>query len=255
MRRVVRIDEELCDGCGLCVPSCAEGALQVIDGTARLLNDSYCDGLGACLGECPQGAITVEERETVEFDEEAVKVHLAELKMSELAAPASLGPRRRDGEPACGCPGSQVRQLGATSDESPAGTGDAGFTRSELWQWPVQLHLVPPTAPYFSGADVLLAADCTAYAIGDFHRSHLKGKRLAVACPKLDRGMDIYLAKLTAMIDLAKINTLTVLTMEVPCCQGLVRLAAQAVSQASRRVPVRSVVVGIRGEVLSEDWL
>jgi NAD-dependent dihydropyrimidine dehydrogenase PreA subunit len=201
-RSIVKIDEEKCTGCGECVPSCAEGAIQIIDGKARLKADNLCDGLGACLGDCPAGAITIEEREAEAFDE----------------APTGLQP-------------------------------------SELRQWPVQLHLVSPHAPYFAGADLLLAADCTAFAMGDFHGRHLKGKALAIACPKLDGGQDVYLEKLVALIDEALVNTVTVMIMEVPCCGGLLELARAAAAKASRKVPVKRVLVGLQGNVIAEDWI
>ena len=248
-RKIVKIDEDLCDGCGECVPSCAEGAIQIINGKARLVGDNLCDGLGACLGDCPQGAITIEEREAEAFDEEAVSEHMAR---QDKAEPAPL---------ACGCPGTMVQQFdapaGQTNAVAPAvapTTSPASGQPSELRQWPVQLHLVPPTAPFFLGADLLLAADCTAFSIGDFHERYLKGRALVMACPKLDSGQEIYLQKLIAMIDEAKINTLTVLMMQVPCCGGLVRLAQEAVARASRKVPVKQIVVGVQGEVLKEEW-
>jgi len=259
---VVHIDEELCDGCGDCVPSCAEGAIQVIDGKARLMADNLCDGLGACLGECPQGAISIEEREAEQFDEEAVQERLADLTSGPEAGtppapvPETAAPAPADG-PGCGCPGARVLQFeGAAAEAAPAAGPAAGpAPASALRQWPIQLHLVPPTAPYFQGADILLAADCTAFAMGDFHTKHLPGRSLAVACPKLDQAQEIYLEKLVAMIDQARINTLTVLVMEVPCCIGLVQLAAEAAARAGRKVPVKKMVVGLRGEILAEEWV
>ncbi|MBE0565010.1 MAG: 4Fe-4S binding protein [Krumholzibacteria bacterium] len=253
LRKIVHIDEDLCDGCGECVPSCAEGAIQIIGGKAVLLADNLCDGLGACLGECPQGAITVLERDAEEFDEEAVQQHLAALD-----GPAHHPITKHNGAnghahgaPA-GCPGARTMTL-APAVAGPVATGATGA--SELRQWPVQLHLVSPQAPYFQGADVLLAADCAAFSVGDFHTRFLKGRALAVACPKLDQGQDVYLEKLVAMIDQARIDTLTVLMMEVPCCGGLLRLAQAAAAQAGRKVPVKRIVVGVRGDVLAEDWV
>ncbi|MFH1347089.1 MAG: 4Fe-4S binding protein [Candidatus Margulisiibacteriota bacterium] len=212
-RKVIKIDENKCNGCGLCIPNCKEGALKIIDGKARLISDIFCDGLGACLGHCPEGAITMEEREAEQFDH-------------------------------CKCPGAKVMDF---SQEQGQG--------SQLRQWPIQLHLVPPNAPYFQGKDVVLAADCVAYALGDFHKDYLKGKSLAIACPKLDEGQEIYLEKLVAMIDQAKINTLTVMTMEVPCCSGLLSLAKQAAAQAKRKIPVKSIVVGLQGDIIKEEWV
>jgi NAD-dependent dihydropyrimidine dehydrogenase PreA subunit len=255
IRKIVRIDERLCNGCGICVPACAEGAIRIVDGKARLVSENLCDGLGACLGDCPEGAITIEEREADAFDEAAVQVHLAG---PESTAPGEEAPRPPaplpHGRGAGGCPGSRVLQFAASPLESAA-PGPAPAQPSALRQWPVQLHLVPPGAPYFQGAEVLLAADCTAFAVGDFHARFLRGKALAVACPKLDQGQEIYLRKLTALIDEAGIDTLTVLVMEVPCCSGLVALAREAAARADREVPVKRIVVGVRGDVLAEEWL
>ncbi len=238
LRNIIRIDEALCDGCGECVPSCAEGALQVIDGKARLVSDVLCDGLGACLGECPTGALTVIQREAVEFDEAAVNAQ-------RHAAPVP---------PSAGCPSSAVRVIPLVdAGRGPAvavALGTAG--PPGLRQWPVQLHLVPPTAPFFQGRHVLLAADCVPVAVGDFHTSMLDGRGLAIACPKLDQHLDLYVQKLAAMIDQACILSLTVAIMEVPCCGGLVRLAEQARAAASRRIPLRLVKVGIRGNILAD---
>ncbi len=260
VRDVVKIDEDLCNGCGQCVPACAEGAIQIVDGKARLIGDNLCDGLGACLGDCPEGAISIEQREAVAYDEKAVALHL-QGQGEEIVPEEKSSQRphhRHDGEQMpCGCPGARVIQF-SPEDHSEAGhdRGEQPASQpSELRQWPIQLHLVPPTAPYFKGADVLLAADCAPFAIGDFHRKHLKGKALAIACPKLDQGQQIYLEKLTAMIDHGGINTLTVMVMEVPCCEGLVSLARQAAAAASRNVPVKRIEVGLRGDVLREWWL
>jgi len=265
IRKMVKIDEELCDGCGECVPACAEGAIQIIDGKARLVGDNLCDGLGACLGDCPQGAITVEEREADEFDEAAVASHLAGLahgrQASRQPAQAFPGLKMAGGPepgpsqaPGGGCPGSRV----LTFDQSPAVAspqgGEAAAQPSTLRQWPVQLHLLPPVAPYLQGADLLLAADCTSFALGDFHSRYLAGKALAIACPKLDHNQEVYLEKLVAMIEQSLINTLTVMIMEVPCCSGLLMLAKQATTQASRKVPVKVVVVGVQGNILTEEW-
>ncbi len=257
LRKVVRIDEDKCTGCGECVPACAEGAIQIVDGVARLAADNLCDGLGACLGDCPENAITIEEREADEFDEAAVERHTNKLK-EENKTPAPLRiathPHAHAHGPGGGCPGAKMIQFDKPAGGSVLET-DSGPQTSELAQWPVQLHLVPPTAPYFKKADVLLAADCVAFAMGNFHRDYLKGKGLAIACPKLDQGQEIYLQKLVAMIDEAQINTLTVMVMEVPCCTGLVQLAKEASNRATRKVPVKQMVVGLRGEILSEEWV
>ncbi len=248
-RQIIHIDEDLCDGCGDCVPSCAEGAIQVIDGKARLVEDALCDGLGACLGECPQGALTIETREAGAFDEEQVHDHLARRDHVERGA-AGL---HHHGPGAGGCPGARMQVL---ADTASAGEphDQAGTRPSELRQWPVQMHLISPTAPYFQGADVLLCADCVPFAVADFHRDHLKGRGLAIACPKLDGEQESYLHKLVSMIDDARIDTLQVMIMQVPCCGGLFHLAKEATSRAKRKVPVKVTVVGLRGEILSEEW-
>ncbi len=277
LRKIVHIDEELCDGCGDCVPSCAEGAIQIIGGKAVLLADNLCDGLGACLGECPRGAIRIEEREADEYDEAAVEDHLAH--MPDLG-PVDLGsllgrptrhhefeaPRPAHGHGhghGGGCPGSRMMRFPlagqtaatpAAPETAPASQGAAPAAASELRQWPIQLHLVNPTAPYFQGANLLLAADCCAFASGDFHARFLRGKALAMACPKLDQGQDVYRQKLTAMVDQAGIDTITVLIMEVPCCNGLLGLARDAVAAATRKVPVKLVVLGVQGQVVREEW-
>jgi len=239
LRNIIRIDEELCDGCGECVPSCAEGALQVIDGKARVVSDVLCDGLGACLGECPTGALTVIQREAVEFDQAAVSAHAL---AGSLNAPS-------------GCPSSSVRVIPLVeTGRGPAVVAAPGpGGRPGLQQWPVQLHLVPPTAPFFHGRHVLLAADCVPVAVGNFHAAFLDGRGLAIACPKLDQQLDLYVQKLAAMIDQAGILSLTVAIMEVPCCGGLVRLVEQALAIAGRRVPLRLVKIGIRGDILADS--
>lgn len=280
VRKIVHIDEDLCDGCGDCVPSCAEGAIQIIGGKAVLLADNLCDGLGACLGECPQGAITIEERDADAFDEEAVHDHLAHMPdlspidISALMgggrpapsapAPAPAAPRPAHGGGGGGCPGSRMMHFPVAGAAIPAGPAPAAPVSpaaapapaaSELRQWPVQLHLVNPGAPYFQGANLLLAADCCAFASAEFHQRFLRGKALAMACPKLDQGMDAYRQKLVAMIDQAGIDTITVLIMEVPCCGGLLTLAQQAVAAASRKVPLKLAVLGVQGQVVREQWV
>jgi NAD-dependent dihydropyrimidine dehydrogenase PreA subunit len=284
-RSIITIDESKCTGCGLCIPGCPEGALQVIDGKARLVSDLMCDGLGACLGTCPEGAITIEEREAEPYDERKVmegivrqgpgtiRAHLAHLRdhgqteyldqavaylrEKGIAAPSAT-PQAAACAPSGGCPGSRSQSFGprATAPAGAAGqAGSAGGPQpSELSHWPVQMHLIAPGAPHFRGSDLVLAADCVAYALGDFHHSYLKGKTLAIACPKLDEQQEVYLEKLKALIDEAKINTLTVMIMQVPCCRGLLALAKAAAAQASRKVPIKVIVVGVKGEVISEEW-
>ena len=232
-RNIVKIDEDLCDGCGLCVPSCAEGALQIIDGKARLVGDNLCDGLGACLGECPQGAITIDEREAEEFDEIAVHAHLKKLEDTDLP---------------CGCPGSAMRNI--AREEEPA--VQAGPVKSELTHWPVQLMLIPPTAPFLKNADILIAADCVPFKVPDFHSRYLKGKALLVGCPKLDN-LDFYRQKLKEIFTVAKPKSITVLRMEVPCCGGIVHAVQEARDHSAPAVPVTVHTVGIQeGEVVEQ---
>lgn len=228
-RKIIKIDEEKCNGCGECVPNCAEGALKIIDGKARLVSDVFCDGLGACLGHCPQGAITIEERDAEEFDEAKAMRH----KMRKQVA-------------LCGCPGSKVIDLGADPDVETARPAVKG--RSELRHWPVQIMLVPPNAPYFNGADLLIAADCVPFAYPDFHRELLKGKVLLVGCPKLD-DIGFYKEKLAQMIKTNDIRSVTYAHMDVPCCFGFIDPIKQAIRESGKDIPFADVTVGIRGEV------
>ena len=232
LRKVVRIDEEKCTGCGICVPACAEGALRIVDGKARLVSDKYCDGLGACLGECPEGAITIEEREAKEFDEVAVKYHLGEYSHAEETLP-------------CGCPSASVTRLERRAMEK----GCPGSTPQEsmLGNWPVQLTLVPPGAPFLQGADVVLAADCVPFAYPGFHRDFLRDHALLVACPKLD-DFEAHLAKLTEVLRQSTVKSITVVRMEVPCCSGLTHMAQEAIRLSGKKIPSGEVVIGIRGD-------
>ncbi len=278
-RNIITIDEDKCTGCGLCVPNCPEGAIQIIDGKARLVSDLLCDGLGACLGHCPEDAITIEEREAEEYDESrvmenivkqginTVKAHLTHLKEHKQDAyydqavtylkehnipiPGDRG-TTVEGMPSGSCPGSRIM---AFAREDRASEALAGKRPSQLTHWPIQMHLLSPYAPHYQGADMLLTADCVAFSLGDFHKEYLKGKVLGIACPKLDEGKEIYVEKLKALIDVAKINTLTVMIMEVPCCGGLLQLALKAASQAERRIPIKRVVVSLRGDILQEEWV
>jgi ferredoxin len=295
-RQIITIDEKRCTGCGDCIPGCPEGALQVIDGKARLISDLFCDGLGACIGHCPTGAMKIETREAEPYDEKRVMhesivkggpnviaAHLHHLMdhgqrdfvqqaleyLTEqgVANPLESEP---DGKPATqpfqtahnhaahagGCPGSRTIDFTANGKSDAAVvTVPCAPVQSALRQWPIQLHLVSPQAPYFQGSDLLLAADCCAFAVGDFHGTFMKGKSLAIACPKLDSEMDIYVDKLAAMIDLSHINTITVAIMEVPCCGGLMSIVAEAQRKAKRKVPVKKVVISLQGETLSEEWI
>ncbi|MCX5994062.1 MAG: 4Fe-4S binding protein [Chloroflexi bacterium] len=252
-RKIVQIDEDKCDGCGLCIMSCAEGALQIIDGKARLVSDKYCDSLGACLSECPQDAISIIEREGEAFDEEAVKKHLAEqpppVPGQSCGCPSAVLKHFevKDALP-CGCPSSTVSQFKATAKETTGSQHESHA--SELAHWPVQLTLVPAKAPFLQGADLLLAADCTAFAYGGFHAGFLKDHALLVACPKLDN-YEAHLAKLSEILRQSDVKSLTVLRMEVPCCAGLTRMAMQAILSSDKDIPFKESIIGTRGEIKS----
>ncbi len=250
-RKIIRIDEEKCNGCGLCVNACAEGAIQLVDGKARLLSETYCDGLGACIGECPQDAITIEEREAEAFDEAAVKKHLASAGNSASPKPQAHAHQHHHG--GGGCPGSMARSLTARKGAGSAGSSGLG-TPSELRQWPVQLHLVPINAAYWEDADLLIAADCVAFASGDFHPRLLKGKKLIIACPKLD-DTDSYVEKLQEIFSSNNIRSITVARMEVPCCGGLVAIAKQALEKSGKKIPFSTVIMGIDGEIRAEEGM
>jgi len=225
VRKIVRIDEEKCNGCGACETKCAESALRIIDGKARLVSEVYCDGLGACLGECPVGAITIEERPAEEFDEEAVEHHLHEEQTV-----------------ACGCPSAAVAEF--QRDEVIA----VAAQPSALRHWPVQLTLAPVKGPFFQGADVLLAAQCAAFAYGGFHHDFLEDHALLIACPKLD-DIEAHLDKLTQIVAYSGLKSLTVVHMEVPCCSGLVYLAKKAIEASGRKIPLKEVTIGVRGDL------
>lgn len=302
-RTIINIDEDLCNGCGDCIPNCHEGALQIIDGKARLISDLMCDGLGACVGHCPLGAITMEEREAEPYNEtlvmeqivkkgrNTVLAHIQHLRDHDqkeflqeaieyirknnidLSPGGALDKGKGNNQPSIkqviadqkkshgggGCPGMAMADFRekkpavhaqAHTDEGAGTNGGA----SELRQWPVQLHLLNPNAPYFRDADVVLAADCAAFAHGNFHQKFIKGKTLAIACPKLDSNQDVYVEKLTAMIQHANINTLTVVIMEVPCCGGLEHMAKAAIAKSGKKVPMKLAIVSLQGEVLKEEW-
>ncbi|MBW6535852.1 MAG: 4Fe-4S ferredoxin [Mariniphaga sp.] len=290
IREIVKIDEKLCDGCGVCVPNCHEGALQIIDGKARLISELMCDGLGACIGHCPQGAITIEKREAEEYDEIAVisqmissgkntvfahlkhlqehnetgylKQALGYIKANRENMPFSIEEVHELLHAESTPHGSRQKVSGSCPGSAPASFSAAGFKMaspkeemaSALTHWPVQLHLINPSASFFHGADLLIAADCAAFAYGDFHRKFISGKKMVIACPKLDQGKDIYIQKITRLINEAKVNTITVVIMEVPCCGGLIGMVQTALSHAERNVPVKVAVISTRGEVLSEEW-
>lgn len=249
-RNIVEINEELCDGCGLCVPSCAEGAIRIIDGKARLIDDKFCDGLGACLGDCPTGAIEIIERDAIEFDEKAVEEHLGRTQQQEAGnerskiMAAQHNPQGGRFQPGGGCPSARVVDF----EEPVSAIGDkTQSVPSELRQWPVQLHLVPPFAPYLQGADLLVAADCVPFAYGDFHTDTLKGKAVVISCPKLD-DCDSYVDKVTSIIEEAEVKSVTVAIMEVPCCFGLKSIVQQALAKSGRDIPLITEIYSIRGK-------
>jgi Fe-S-cluster-containing hydrogenase component 2 len=237
VRKIVRIDEQKCNGCGQCIVDCPEGALKLVDGKARVVKESYCDGLGACIGACPVDAITIEEREAEAFDEEAVKQNMAAA--AGLAAGLPLVP--------FGCPGAAARPLERAPDAAAAaGSG------SQLTHWPVQLTLVSPTAPFLREADLLLVADCVPFAMSDFHGRILQGRAIVVGCPKLDDASR-YVAKLADIFRQSAIRSLSIVRMEVPCCGGLCHIAKKALESSGRAIPLREVTVGVNGQVLSEQ--
>jgi NAD-dependent dihydropyrimidine dehydrogenase PreA subunit len=288
-RDIIRIDEDLCNGCGDCVPGCAEGALQIIDGKARLVSDLMCDGLGACIGQCPVGAISIERREAEPYDEDKVMAelvgkgrntvvaHLRHLKdhgQSQLLAQgiaalrsrqanlgfdldqalAELEPKPKPVAPAHAggsCPGSRTMSF----VKPVLQVGDGPSVPSALRQWPIQLHLVNPMAPYYQGSDLLVAADCVAFSVGDFHSRHLSGKSLAIACPKLDTRLETYVDKFRQLIEQAQVKSITVMIMEVPCCGGLLQMVRQAADQANRPVPITLQIVSLQGEILRTQTL
>ena len=246
-RKIVQIDESKCDGCGQCVPSCAEGAIQIVNGKARLVTDVYCDGLGACLGHCPQGAIRLIEREAAPFDETAAHQHVEAM-------------REVSHEKQGGCPGSSVQSF-PLNILPPDGTRSGviasadSVTRaknpSELLHWPIQLHLVPPGAPFLHEADLLLVADCVPFALADFHERFLRGRSVVIGCPKLD-DTRFYVEKLAAIFQQAAVRRLTIVHMEVPCCMGLLRIAQAAIASSGVNVPLDEVTISVRGRILNQ---
>jgi len=227
VRDIIRIDEEKCDGCGSCVLACAEGAIQIVNGKAKLISENYCDGLGACLSECPQGALTIEKRESDDFDEHAVEEHLMAVEQ-DMPLP-------------CGCPSTQVQQFGSMPEAVVAAP-----QRSMLTHWPVQLTLVPPNAPFLQGANLLMASHCAPFAYGSFHQDFIKGHAVVCACPKLDDA-NAHLVKLTEILKQSDIRNITVVRMEVPCCGGLTYLVNQAIFASGKDIPLEEIVLGIKG--------
>lgn len=312
-REIIQIDEDKCTGCGECIPNCHEGALQMIDGKARLISDLMCDGLGACIGHCPEDAIEIIKREAQPYNEIAVIkemvtkgrntviAHLTHLKdhkefgfykqgikwMQENSAKINFdvddvvsivhnGTKEEDSS-ACACgndenhhqedskphnhehvhgDGGCLGTLSQSIDKSQdINTENMQDIASQLTHWPVQMHLINPAASHFQNSDLVLAADCVAFSMGDFHQKHLKGKTLTIACPKLDSNKDVYVQKLISLINDAKVNTITVMKMTVPCCGGILQMAQIASQQASRKVPIKSITVDINGKIQHEDWV
>ncbi len=254
VRKIIKIDENKCNGCGLCVPNCAEGALQIINGKAKVVKDSFCDGLGACLGHCPQDALKIIERDADDFNEEEAMEHARKLKQQEPQHPGQHGHGPMHGQG--GCPGSRVRML--KRDESNEGSKSVISSddveiriKSQLRQWPVQLSLVPVNAPYFENADLLVTADCVPFAYPNYHLDLLKGRVVVVGCPKLD-DLEFYKEKLTQIIEGNNIRSITVAHMEVPCCSGIVRAVDMALANARKHIPVTKVRIGIEGT--TEKW-
>jgi ferredoxin len=273
-RKIIKIDEKKCDGCGVCIPNCPEGALRVIDGKARLISDLFCDGLGACIGHCPQGAITIEERQAAPYDERKVmenivtqganviKAHLEHLrehgeaellrqatdflKENGIENPLKDAHGAHRGHGLSGCPGSRMMDFrqGEAAREKRA----IPKTKSRLRQWPVQIMLVPPNAPYFKDADLLIAADCVPFAYANFHEELLRGKALLVGCPKLD-DIEFYREKITQILKNNSVRSVTYAHMEVPCCFGLVRAIESAIAASGKKIPFQEITVSIKGEI------
>ncbi len=245
VRKIIEIDESKCDGCGDCVSACAEGAIKIINGKAKLINDILCDGFGACLGDCHSGALKIVEREAPEFDETAVARHLAAQQAAVPTAHAPAGG---------GCPGSAMRQFNgppqpaAPQPASPVQGGSQPAYPSLLNHWPIQLMLVPPGAPFLHGADLVVCADCVPFTVPDFHPRYLNGKAVLVGCPKLD-DLSFYFEKLEAIFAQAKPSRITVLRMEVPCCGGIAQAAVQAREKAAPEVPLEVHTIGVRGGI------
>jgi len=235
LRKIIQIDEEKCNGCGACTKACAEGALAIIDGKAKLVSEIYCDGLAACLGKCPEDAIRIIEREAQDFDEEATKLHLAEKAKIETAG---------------SCPGSTVREL--AKPEAKPQLQSAMEQASMLSHWPVQLALVPPGAKFLAGTDVVLVADCVPFAYPNLHRDFLRSHSVLVACPKLDN-FEAHLAKLTEILKVSEIQSLTVVHMEVPCCSGLAFMARKALAASGKSIPFKEITIGVHGDIKAEE--
>ena len=274
-RKIIQIDEKKCNGCGKCIPNCPEGALQIIDGKARLVSDLFCDGLGACIGECPLGAITTVEREAEAYDEKTVmlkniipkgantiKAHLKHLKVHKESKLLQIAldvlktnnvevPDLKEQSAqklSGGCPGTSAELLNRKPTETKAASG---IVTSELRQWPIQLHLINPMAAYFDDADLLISADCVPYAFGNFHRHYLKDKMLITFCPKLDNGLDVYVEKLTELFRQKRINSVTIVRMEVPCCCGTEMIVRKALEASGKKLDVTVNIISLNGEIIT----
>jgi len=252
-RKIVQIDEERCNGCGQCVSACAEGAIELVDGKARLVSENYCDGLAACLGECPEGAISIVEREADAFDPEAVEHHLVKKSSGEQRVATPNAERRTLDVLPCGCPSTHLQMFGNACDAAsqPASQSDIS---SALSHWPVQISLVPPTAPFLKGADLLVASDCTPVACPNFHRDFLKGRTVLLGCPKFD-DTEEYIDKFADIFKTAGIHSVTILIMEVPCCSKMPLMVQQAITLAKQNIPVEIVTVSARGAIVKKQKL
>lgn len=250
-RKIIEIREDLCDGCGQCVPSCAEGALQIVDGKARLVAEVYCDGLGACLGECPNDALRVVERDADEFDEHEVETHLSSMDKGEGLPVIPI---------TSGCPSNQIKTFIRSGPHEEAsgrptdvvGPSAEGHSESALTHWPVQIRLVPPTAPFLKGADLLVVADCVPVAYPNFHTDFLKGKVVMVGCPKFD-DVQGYIQKFADIFKTADLRSVSVLVMEVPCCQGLPVILERGMEKSGKKIPMEKIVISSRGDVLGRE--
>lgn len=309
MRDIIVIERQKCNGCGLCVPNCHEGALQIVDGKAVLVNELACDGLGACIGYCPEGALTIEKREAEPYQEEKVMesmipkgintvlahlkhlynhremeyfrnglsflkkkdIHIYEMVRQKLAAQGILSAHENNmlkytipvmASEGKGCPAHKQIKISGNNKHAESletrtepAVAETKEPQSHLSHWPVQMHLVNPLASHFFNSDLLLSADCVAYAAGNFHTRYLAGRTLAIACPKLDSHKEMYSEKLKTLITRSKIRSLTILVMEVPCCSGLIQLAKMAITESNTKIPVRSITISIKGEIFGESLL
>ena len=242
LRKIIEIHEELCDGCGNCVTGCDEGALQIIDGKAKVVSEIFCDGLGACIGKCPTGALEIVEREAPPFDEESVKKHLGEKEKETMP---------------CGCPSTHIQMFDKPSACEAANKlkcFESGEVESALTHWPIQIKLIPASAPFLKGADLLVLADCAAVAFPSLHRDMMKGKIVMIGCPKFD-DVHEYVAKFADIFKTAGIHSVTTVVMEVPCCSALPSIVKKAMAVAEKQIPVEEIVIGVRGDILKRKKL